>query len=69
MSRAATWRLAGAALMICVTSLDGRDGLMVQIETRKTNKTLVYAFDENGDIIDNPEETRPLLTEGLCFLG
>jgi hypothetical protein len=69
MSWAVTGRLAGAALMVCATGPNGQDGLIVQIETRKSRLTLLYQFDENGEIIDDPGEGPPLLPEGLCFFA
>jgi hypothetical protein len=69
MSRALSGRLAGAALMVCATGPGGKDGLILQIETRKSKLTLLYEFDENGDIIDKPSEVQPLLPDGLCFFA
>jgi len=53
--------------MICAASDDGRIALVVQIETRTSQLTLLYEFDENSEIIDDPHESDPILPEGLCF--
>lgn len=67
MSRATSGRLAGAALMVSATGPDGQDGLMVQLQTRTSNVTLLYEFTRSGDIIDDPLIVDPLSLEGLCF--
>lgn len=53
--------------MVSATGPDGQDGLMVQLQTRTSNVTLLYEFTRSGDIIDDPLIVDPLSLEGLCF--